>query len=127
MLENPFVGLDKGAMIDDVSVGEVLAEVMVTTLHRASSELDKPKDVPRHRWKVVVSNNEEEDVLVVTGTMAKGSSTSHRGQMVYHYHKDRMTRLDHCTITPKATSLWNVELTSVCMMLNDQLLSKEFS
>ncbi|KAK7396129.1 hypothetical protein VNO78_16919 [Psophocarpus tetragonolobus] len=36
----------------------------------------------------------------------------HRGQIVYHFHKEWVTHLDHCIVTPEATLLWNVKLTS---------------
>ncbi|KAK7384917.1 hypothetical protein VNO78_30620 [Psophocarpus tetragonolobus] len=48
-----------------------------------------------------------------------------RGQMVYHFHKERVTRLDHYRVTPEAPFLWNAKLTSAQVMSDDRLLSKE--
>ncbi|KAK7380398.1 hypothetical protein VNO78_32908 [Psophocarpus tetragonolobus] len=48
-----------------------------------------------------------------------------RGQMVYHFHKEQVAYLDHCSVTPEVSSLWNAELTSMQVMLDNQLLSKE--
>ncbi|KAK7399578.1 hypothetical protein VNO78_10763 [Psophocarpus tetragonolobus] len=32
-----------------------------------------------------------------------GSSTPRRGQMVYHYHKERVARLEHYSVTPETS------------------------
>ncbi|KAK7407422.1 hypothetical protein VNO78_09332 [Psophocarpus tetragonolobus] len=50
--------------------------------------------------------------------------TSRRGQMVYHNHKERVARLDHCSVTPEASSLWNAELMAAQILSYEKLISK---
>ncbi|KAK7398923.1 hypothetical protein VNO78_10097 [Psophocarpus tetragonolobus] len=57
--------------------------------------------------------------LAMVSTSSSGKSagvTPSHGQMVYHYHKEQVTWLDHYTVTPEASSLWNAMKVSITVM-----------
>ncbi|KAK7405694.1 hypothetical protein VNO78_07301 [Psophocarpus tetragonolobus] len=54
-------------------------------------------------------------ILVTSLIVAQEAScpVAHQRQMIFHYHKERVVRLDHCTLTPEVALLWNAESTEV--------------
>ncbi|KAK7388777.1 hypothetical protein VNO78_23604 [Psophocarpus tetragonolobus] len=48
--------------------------------------------------------------IVVPERVVVSHPTVRQGHIVYHYNKERVAHLDHCTLTPKMTSLWSANL-----------------
>ncbi|KAK7405961.1 hypothetical protein VNO78_07573 [Psophocarpus tetragonolobus] len=78
----------------------------------------------RHSGEVGSASGSSSTTPMLISAAAGGVPTGltpHQGQLVYHYHKEGMAQLDHCTVTPKASYLWNAKLTFVQFLPDEKL------